>query len=89
MAARRTTFGKIERDRAKKAKAAAKRERRVERAEGGDDDEVEETTTAPRLSQEEAMDRLAKLHQRFDDGDIDFDDFEEQKAALLANLAVD
>jgi hypothetical protein len=91
MAARRTTFGKLERDRTKKAKAAAKRERRQDRS--SEPSEPEEPApsapTGARLSEAEVMDRLRILHDRFDDGAIPFEDFEEQKAALLAHLAVD
>jgi len=50
MATQRTSFTKLQRDRAKKAKAAAKRERRLERAaearNGTDDNEVESSTEA-------------------------------------------
>ena len=92
MAARRTTFGKMERDRAKRAKANAKRERRQERA-SGDTAEAPEPAPVPqpggRLSEAEVIDRLKVLHEKFDDGALGFDDFEEQKAALLARLAVD
>ena len=90
--ARRTTFGKMQRDREKKAKAAAKEERRRERLSGGDDEETPEEVApagdGPELSQAEVIERLEALHARYDDGQISFDDFEEQKAALLARLAV-
>jgi hypothetical protein len=81
----------MERDRAKRAKANAKRERRQERA----SDTAESPEPAPppqpggRLSEAEVIDRLKVLHEKFDDGALGFDDFEEQKAALLARLAVD
>jgi hypothetical protein len=92
MAARRTTFGKMERDRAKRAKANAKRERRQERT-SGETAEPSEPAPLPqpggRLSEAEVIDRLKVLHEKFDDGAMGFDDFEEQKAALLARLAVD
>jgi hypothetical protein len=81
----------MERDRAKRAKANAKRERRQERA--SDTAEPVEPTPPPqpggRLSEAEVIDRLKVLHEKFDDGALGFDDFEEQKAALLARLAVD
>ena len=90
--ARRTTFGKMQRDRDKKAKAAAKIERRRERLAGDDDtdttDEDPPAPSGPELSQAEIIERLEALHARYDDGQISFDDFEEQKAALLARLAV-
>jgi hypothetical protein len=90
--ARRTTFGKMQRDREKKAKAAAKEEKRRERLSGGDDDAPTEepapVPSGPELSQAEVIERLESLHARFEDGQVSFDDFEEQKAALLARLAV-
>ena len=92
MAARRTTFGKLERDRTKKARAAAKRERRQDRSSEVDAPDEPAPVVAPevsRLSQAEIMERLRILHDRFDDGAVSFDDFEEQKAALLARLAVE
>jgi hypothetical protein len=89
--ARRTTFGKIERDREKKAKAQAKRERREGRAtaDPSDDPETSAEPTGGRMSQDEVLAQLSELHEQFDRGDIEFDDFEERKAALLANLAVE
>jgi hypothetical protein len=81
----------MERDRAKKAKANAKRERRQDK--GGEIDEPIEPPAPPqpggRLSEAEVIDRLKVLHDRFEDGALGFDDFEEQKSALLARLAVD
>ncbi|MGH9116860.1 MAG: hypothetical protein ACRD0A_02960 [Acidimicrobiales bacterium] len=83
----------MERDRAKKAKASAKRERRQERVADTDETEPEQPVPvaheAGRLSEAEVIDRLKVLHDRFEDGAVGFDDFEEQKAALLARLAVD
>ena len=81
----------MERDRAKKAKASAKRERR--QGGGSETTEIEEAEpVAPEpssLSEAEVIDRLKVLHDRFEDGAVSFDDFEEQKAALLARLPVD
>jgi hypothetical protein len=81
----------MERDRAKKAKANAKRERRQDR---GSESDAEPTPAPPpppggRLSEAEVIDRLKVLHDKFDDGALGFEDFEEQKSALLARLAVD
>jgi hypothetical protein len=94
MAARRTTFGKMERDRAKKAKANAKRERRFERGNEPTDGEEPEDAAPPaasggRMTEAEVIDRLKVLHDKFEDGALGFEDFEEQKAALLARLAVE
>jgi hypothetical protein len=85
-----SSFGKYERDRNKRAKAAAKRERRQNRS----TDEGIDTIDAPPaphadLSPEELLRRIEDIHRRFDEGTMSFDDFEEQKAALMASLPVD
>jgi hypothetical protein len=89
----RSSFGKLQRDRDKRAKAAAKRELRQGRSSDTGDEAVDETAEeqAPQseLSTEDVLARVAELHERFDAGQIAFDDFEEQKAALLGQLSVD
>ena len=89
MATRRTSFDKLQRERAKKAKAAGKRERRQERANGTELDDETPEPLAPEevLSAGELMARLEALHNRFEDNGIDFDSFEEQKRELLERLA--
>ena len=94
MAGQRTTFSKLQRERAKKAKAAAKRERRQDRdsglpeAEGADtltelaDDEVE--LSAPRL-----LELIESIHKQFDAKTISYEEFEEKKTELLGRLPVD
>ena len=89
MATRRTSFDKLQRERAKKAKAAGKRERRQEKGGEGEGEELD-MTDAPvvgDLSAGELMDRLETLHNRFEAKTIDFDTFEEQKRELLEQLA--
>ena len=89
MATRRTSFDKLQRERAKKAKAAGKREKRQEKGVGGEDEELD-MTDAPivgDLSAGELMQRLEVLHNRFEAETIDFDTFEEQKRELLEQLA--
>ena len=93
MGASRSTFGKLERDRAKKAKAAAKRERRLERksdaatpddvASGGVDDGPDGISAADLLAE------IERTHQRFEAGQIGYDEFEEKKAELFARLPID
>ena len=96
MGVQRTSFEKLQRERAKKAKAAAKRERREERAAGtatpedGDvladlapDDEL-----TP-LSAAELLRMVALVHERFEAGTIGFEEFEEKKTELLARLPTD
>jgi hypothetical protein len=94
MGAQRTSFGKLQRDRAKKAKAEAKRERRQERVAGPDAE-----TTAPvpateggearELTAAQLLARIELIHRRFDDGLITAEELEEQRADLLARLPID
>lgn len=92
MATGRSSFAKRQRDMAKKAKAAAKRERKLEKGEFdelGEDDEVEEQDQGPVLSNEEIMDRMAALQSRYDDGQMDLDTFDEERANLMAQMVID
>lgn len=88
MATQRSSFAKRERDRAKKARAAAKREARLERKHS-DDTEEEEEDQVPTEDPEVLMEKLAKLHEAFDDDKIEFEEFEEQKAELMARMPID
>ena len=95
MGAQRTSFEKLQRDRAKKAKAAAKRERRH----GGDarQEPSPEETPAPlpadsqdgELSAAELLQRIEDIHRRFDAKQISFEEFEEEKAELMRRLPID
>lgn len=91
MGAQRTSFAKLQRDRAKKAKAAAKRERRIEGP--GEELVLEdldvEAEEGEVLSPAELLARVESIQRRFDDGEIDLDELEEQKTALLARLPID
>jgi len=51
--------------------------------------EEEEELDGPRLSNEEIMERVADLHRRYDDGQMDLDTFDEEKAALMAQMVID
>lgn len=86
MATRRTTFDKLQRERAKRAKAAAKRERRQERGAETDLD-APETDVTGLLTPGEIMSRLDALHERYEAKQLDFESFEEQKRELLEQLA--
>ena len=94
MAGQRSSFGKLQRDRDKKAKAAAKR---VRRQEGGDDREpvvaADDTAAAAdsgrQLPTAELLERIAEIHQQFDAGVISYEQFEETKSDLLSRLPVD
>ncbi len=90
MSGRRTSFGKLERERAKKAKAAAKRETRHSRSDGAEEgEEVGAVEVAPPISDSatsDLLEKVEKLHLRFDAGDMSFEDFEEQKNELMSRL---
>jgi hypothetical protein len=91
MATQRTSFNKLQRDRDKQEKAAAKRDRRQGRATA-----TEETESAPAVaatgnepSAQELLDEVEKIHQQFDAGVIDFETYENTKTLLLSQLPVD
>jgi hypothetical protein len=89
----RSTFAKLQRERAKKAKAAAKREKRFDR--GGDTDgieiDVDETPETPRdqYRAEDTIQQLEDLHKRFEAGSISYERFEETKLELFSRLSID
>jgi hypothetical protein len=93
MATQRTSFTKLQRDRAKKAKAAAKRERRLERAaearNGTDDTEIESSSTEGPISAAELLHEIEVTHQRYEAKLMTYEEFEEKKAELLARLPID
>ena len=82
----RTTFNKQARERANKAKAAAKRERRADRAaekaDGTSDDD-----DMPRESAAELMQALQDLHASYDNKQLTLEDFEEQRDDLVIRLS--
>jgi hypothetical protein len=79
-------FQKRMREKAKQEKQAAKRERKAERAEAPEAGDDTSATEAP--PQETVLEQLAALHARFADDAIGFDEFEERKHELLAQLDV-
>ena len=90
MATGRSSFAKRQRDMAKKAKASAKRDKKLENSEE-DLDDVEDVLVddGPQLSNETIMDRVADLHRRYDDGQMDLDTFDEERASLMAQISID
>lgn len=90
MATGRSSFAKRQRDMAKKAKASAKRDKKLENNEE-DLDDVDDTTVddGPQLSNETIMDKVADLHRRYDDGQMDLDTFDEERANLMAQISID
>lgn len=97
MAKQRSSFAKLQRDKAKKERAALKRASRMERRVGGDDVQVEErpddavslVSGEGEPSPEELLQLVEDLHKRREAGLISEDDFEEAKIELFARLQVD
>lgn len=79
-------FQKRMREKAKQEKQAAKRERKAERAEAAD--VADDDTVAEAPPEETVLEQLAALHARFADDAIEFEEFEERKQELLAQLDV-
>jgi hypothetical protein len=92
MGAQRTSFAKLQRDRAKKAKAAMKRERRQG---GGQPDGVEVDDAPPvvddggELSAPVLLALIEQIQKQFDNEEISFEEYEEKKLDLLARLPID
>jgi hypothetical protein len=89
MARARSTFGKLQRDQAKKDRARAKMDdrqnRREERAaSGGDDDQPRQA-----VDQERLLEQFAALHEDLADGRISLDDFEIRQEELRAQMVVE
>jgi len=93
MGAQRTSFDKLQRDRAKKAKAAAKRDKRHGVAPQEQDEEtfapLAESDSHEELSAAELLARIEQIHKQLDAGTITFEDFELEKAELLSRVQVD
>ncbi len=99
MGANRTTFEKLQRDRAKKAKAEAKRQRRMGLTDAPH--RAPETTTTEvdsswevgddekPLSAQELLTLVEQLHAQFEAKAISFEEFEERKTELMARISVD
>jgi hypothetical protein len=88
----RSSFGKRDRDLAKKAKAKAKRERRQAAGDlGVDDPEATEATAASDdgLSTADLLRMIEEVHDLHAAGGISDDDFQTTKADLLGRLSVD
>jgi hypothetical protein len=92
MGAQRTSFEKLQRDRAKKAKQALKREKRQSGEPAVSDEEELPATPlgeGGELSADELLTQIALIHKQLDDKTISFEEFEELKADLMARLPID
>ncbi|HEY8526598.1 MAG TPA: hypothetical protein VIL48_16635 [Acidimicrobiales bacterium] len=87
MSRRRTTFGKLQRDRDKQAKAKAKIERRAQRAEEAE--RSSDQPPPPDVDQATVLAQLAELHAAFDDGKMDLEAFEARRDELTSLLRID
>jgi len=87
--AQRTTFDKLQRDRAKKAKQALKRERRQEKANETEADDVELPVGDGPLTAEELMQQVEAITRRLDSGAITLEEFEDAKAELMLRLPIE
>ena len=87
----RSTFSKLQRDRDKKAKAAAKRERRLDRS-GTTEEPAGRDANAVEHDAEPAgrvLAQIEEVHRQYDAHQIGQEEFEERKAALLGQLRID
>ena len=94
MAAQRTSFDKLQRDRAKKAKQAAKRERKLsgeKRQSAFDEDEASPTEVGEggELDAATLLKLIEDIHKDLEDERITFEEFEEKKLELMARLPID
>ena len=89
MASSGSTFNKMQREREKKERAAAKRERRQERASAPQAETPPTIVEGGELSAAELMRLVEAVHRDYEAGVIDLEQFEESKRALLARVKVD
>lgn len=79
----------MQREREKRERATAKREKRQDRSTA----EVDETTTVvtgeSELTATELVNFVEAIHKEYEEGKIDLDEFEEKKQALLARVKID
>lgn len=99
MAKQRSSFAKLQRDKAKKERAANKRASRIERKTALESEEIQQQQDAKDAvtlvagegepSPEELLQLIEDLHKRREAGTISEDDFEEAKVELFARLQID
>lgn len=98
MAKQRSSFAKLQRDKAKKERAAMKRANRQQRKAEADAEAESPTETEEsgelvpgegELSAPELLALIEDLHKRREAGTISLEDFEEAKVELFARLPVD
>ncbi len=90
MARARSTFGKLQRDQAKKDRAKAKMDDRLSRREdkAAAGDQPQSTLSADEVDQTQLLEQFAALHEDLAEGRISLDDFEIRQEELRAKLVV-
>jgi hypothetical protein len=91
MARARSTFGKLQRDQAKKDRARAKMDdrqsRREDKATGDPDGDM--ASGGEVVDQARLLEQFAALHEDLADGRISLDDFEVRQEELRSKMVVD
>jgi hypothetical protein len=82
----KSTFAKLDRERANQMKAKAKLERRRAKAEESPDDEPVEDASAE--DQAALLESLAALQETFDAGRMSLEDFEANRDELRAKIRI-
>ena len=91
MARARSTFGKLQRDQAKKDRARAKMDDRQSRREdkAADDPEGNGSSSGEVVDQTRLLEQFAALHEDLADGRISLDDFEIRQEELRSKMVVE
>ncbi len=89
MARARSTFGKLQRDQAKKDRARAKMDDRQTRREDKDLEGPNDGAPTEVVDQTRLLEQFAALHEDLADGRISLDDFEVRQEELRAKMVVD
>jgi hypothetical protein len=91
MARARSTFGKLQRDQAKKDRARAKMDDRQSRREdkASDDTESNGSGHGEAVDQTRLLEQFAALHEDLADGRISLDDFEIRQEELRSKMVVE
>jgi hypothetical protein len=91
MARARSTFGKLQRDQAKKDRARAKMDDRQSRREDKATDETETNGSShgEAVDQTRLLEQFAALHEDLADGRISLDDFEVRQEELRSKMVVE
>ncbi len=90
MARARSTFGKLQRDQAKKERAKAKADDRQARREdkAAASGQTSSTPATDEVDQTQLLEQFAALHEDLAEGRISLDDFEVRQEELRAKLVV-